>query len=98
MVVSKPVSNVVFHFQLVQISFVYKVPYPRPHELHETPLEQKLEEESQQVGQGVPPAGLLVFLHGTWFLAVDCLISMFLMEPTGSRRRQGSGGRSCSLR
>ena len=57
--------------------------------------QQKLEKENRQVGKGDPPAGLLVFLHGTWFPAVDCLISMLLMEPTGSGKRQGSGVEDC---
>ena len=57
-------------------------------------LEQKLEEENQQVGWGVQPARLLVFRHGTRFPAIDCLVSMLLMEPTGTGRWRGSEGQS----
>ena len=61
-------------------------------------LEQKLEEWNGQVGWEVPPAGLLVFQHGTGFPAIDSLLSMFILEPTGSGRHQGSGGWSWSWR
>ena len=42
--------------------------------------------ENRQVGQEFPPAGLLVFRHGTRISEVYCFLSMFLMEPAGYGR------------
>ena len=60
------------------------------------PLELKLQEENWQVGWEFPPAGLLVFQHGTRFPAVNRLISMLLMKPADTRLSRGSGGLSWS--
>ena len=58
---------------------------------YKTPPELKLEEENRQDGWEFPPAGLLVFQHGTQFPAVQSFLTMLLMKPAGSWRRQRSG-------
>ena len=46
---------------------------------------------NQQVGQGLPPAWLLVFWRGTWRPAVVSLLTVLLVVPAGTQRARRMG-------